>query len=155
MKIHTDGEKVIVSSASDAMKQRLARVTAADTYVKSSSLVTAPPTVLYNICSKATEDLILRHIALPTIPTATSITIARVASPFSTDKKYQPLFLRGLKEYFAERKRLVKMGDIIGIPIDTDGAAAVARTPENDDEDELDETLWCVSIWVSSVHRYS
>jgi peroxin-6 len=39
----------------------------------------------------------------PAIPTARSVTVARVASPISTDRTYQPLFLRSLKNYFGVR----------------------------------------------------
>ena len=49
----------------------------------------------------------------PTIPTARTLTIARVASPVSVDRTYQPLSLFALHEYFQSGLRLVKNGDII------------------------------------------
>lgn len=56
----------------------------------------------------------------PAIPTARSVTIARVASPISTDRAYQPLFLRALQDYFKDTTRLVKQGDVITVAINTD-----------------------------------
>lgn len=58
---------------------------------------------------------------MPSIPTARSVTVARVASPISTDRTYQPLFLRSLKTFF-KTKHLAKQGDLIAISINTDDA---------------------------------
>lgn len=58
--------------------------------------------------------------ANPTIPVARSVTIARVASPNSTNRQYQSLFLYSLEKYFEAGKRLVKQNDIIAVSIDTD-----------------------------------
>lgn len=70
----------------------------------------------------------------PVIPTARTVTVARVASPISLDRTYQYLFLRSLKSYFGVKKRLVKRGDLIAIGVDTDFACCVAEidsAPEN------------------------
>ncbi|THG96832.1 hypothetical protein EW026_g5078 [Hermanssonia centrifuga] len=56
----------------------------------------------------------------PAIPTARTVTIARIASPLSVDRAYQPLFLRKLHDYFNHHKRLVKQGDLIAVSLDTD-----------------------------------
>jgi peroxin-6 len=69
-----------------------------------------------------------------------TLSVARVASPFSTDRAYQALFLRALKQYFEGAKRLVKQGDMIAVGIDTD---ALRRLHDNeattDDALEPDE----------------
>jgi hypothetical protein len=36
------------------------------------------------------------------------------------DRTYQPLLLHALRAYFAQASVLVKKGDLIGVPIDTD-----------------------------------
>lgn len=59
----------------------------------------------------------------PAIPTARSVTLARVVSPLSVDRTYQPLFLQSLKNYFDSTLRLVKQGDLIAVGIDTDSAS--------------------------------
>ncbi|KAI5900026.1 AAA-domain-containing protein [Schizophyllum commune H4-8] len=69
----------------------------------------------------------------PPIPTARSVTISRVGSPISINKQYQSQYLGKLKQYFEERKRLVKKGDMIALAIDTNAA----RT-QQDSEEELE-----------------
>jgi hypothetical protein len=51
-------------------------------------------------------------------PIAKSITISRVASEHSMQKKYQPLFISALKNYFKNCQRIAKEGDLIAVPID-------------------------------------
>jgi hypothetical protein len=46
------------------------------------------------------------------------VTIARVASRLSTNRSYQPLVLRGLKNYFDGKRRLVKQGDLLAVKVD-------------------------------------
>lgn len=70
----------------------------------------------------------------PTIPTARSVTLARVASPLSVDRTYQPLFLQSLKTYFDSIPRLVKQGDIIAIGLDTDSANFSGDADEGDQD---------------------
>ncbi|KAF8491938.1 AAA-domain-containing protein [Gautieria morchelliformis] len=53
----------------------------------------------------------------PPIPVARVVTVARVASPYSNDRAYQPFFLHALKGYFDNQKRLVKEGDLIAVAI--------------------------------------
>jgi peroxin-6 len=67
----------------------------------------------------------------PIIPTATSVSLARVASPFSTGRVYQPLFLRALKTHFETSKRLVKKGDMIAVGINTDNQHSLANKLED------------------------
>ncbi|KAJ8699681.1 peroxisomal assembly protein [Pleurotus ostreatus] len=76
----------------------------------------------------------------PNIPTARSATIARVATPISTDRSYQALFLLALKRYFEGKKRLVKEGDLIALEIDTDLSWRIADPQKTEvsspDDDE-------------------
>lgn len=82
----------------------------------------------------------------PTIPTATTVNIARVASAFSTDRTYQPLFLQALQGYFKDSTRLVKQGDVIAVAINTDDLLRHHGTSEDEDADELDAELELVAI---------
>jgi hypothetical protein len=59
----------------------------------------------------------------PPIPTAQSITIVRVASPVSTQRKYQPIILRALRKYFEGKRRLLVKGDLIAVAVDTSNAS--------------------------------
>jgi peroxin-6 len=73
------------------------------------------PTTLANIAS---PTLTLQLLASPpAIPTATSVSLARIASPHSLQKKFQPLFLSSLKSYFHDRRRCVQRGDILCVGI--------------------------------------
>lgn len=77
----------------------------------------------------------------PVIPTARSITVARVASPISIDRTYQALFLESLKTYFSLSGRLVKQGDLIAISIDTDTMNHIVEMDSNSEGDEDIEEL--------------
>lgn len=56
------------------------------------------------------------HCPLP-IPFADALTIARVPSALSSNRKYQTLFLDALKGYFEGRKRIVKENDVIAVGV--------------------------------------
>jgi peroxin-6 len=58
----------------------------------------------------------------PAIPVARALTLSRIASPFSTGRKFETLFLQEIQFYFSSCKRLVKLGDLINVSIDTDDA---------------------------------
>jgi peroxin-6 len=76
----------------------------------------------------------------PVIPIARNVTIARVASPISVDRTYQPMFLRFLKAHVASMRRLVKQGDLIAISLDTDsiGRLGSSQTDDLADPEDLD-----------------
>lgn len=58
----------------------------------------------------------------PHFPTAHSVTVARIASPHSVHRAYQPLFLDALKDYFQGRRRVLKKGDLIAVGVCEDVA---------------------------------
>jgi len=86
----------------------------------------ASPLLLYNICMELplSSFLVLSSVPWgtprPAVPTARSLTVARVGSPFSNDHKYQSLYLHAIRTYFGAGLRLIKKGDLIAVPIDTD-----------------------------------
>ncbi|KAI0013490.1 peroxisomal biogenesis factor 6 [Xylariaceae sp. FL0662B] len=51
-------------------------------------------------------------------PYARDVTIQQIRTPISSEKALQTAIFGGLKDYFARRVRIVKSGDLIGIPID-------------------------------------
>lgn len=101
-----------------------------------SSTILASPVLLFNIGQDltSTSELILRSSPVgasePAVPIAKSVTLARVASPISVNRVYEPLFLRSLKKRL-EGRHMVKRGDMLAVDIDTD----LCRI--NDDLDEL------------------
>ena len=56
----------------------------------------------------------------PPLPTARSITVARIVSPPGSINPYGPSLLSGLQKYFQASSRLVKRGDILIIPTEID-----------------------------------
>lgn len=54
----------------------------------------------------------------PSIPTAKTVTVARVASRISTNRIYQQALLQSLKDYFDRSKRLISQGDLLAVPVD-------------------------------------
>ena len=56
----------------------------------------------------------------PPLPTARSITVARIMSPLGSTNLYGSSLLSGLRKYFKASFRLVKRGDILIIPTEID-----------------------------------
>lgn len=89
--------------------------------------ITASPTLVHNICGDHWQNSGIVKLfpspfgsGQPVIPTARAVTVARIASPISVDRTYQQAFLAGLKSQFEEETKLVKSGDIISVPINSD-----------------------------------
>uniref|UniRef100_A0A060T876 Peroxisomal ATPase PEX6 n=1 Tax=Blastobotrys adeninivorans TaxID=409370 RepID=A0A060T876_BLAAD len=82
----------------------------------SSSDVYVSPFLFYNF--GGSDKVSLAPTSGP-IPTATEVTISRLASPVTTDRTLQTAFLSGLRSYFESCHRVVADGDVIAIPIDT------------------------------------
>ncbi|GAA5888470.1 hypothetical protein JCM6882_008631 [Rhodosporidiobolus microsporus] len=135
---------------------RLVRVFAADALVEGISESTSPsptlhlpPPLVLNLLGPASfasspspsPSLLLNPSpsVSPTLPsphpTASSLTLARLASPHSVNKLYQPLFLEGLKEYFSAKRRAVKRGDVIAVGIEEDRVRFFAEGKEGAEED--------------------
>lgn len=51
-------------------------------------------------------------------PTALEVTLRKIVTPISTEKLLNKSLYANLKQYFEERQRVVKPGDILAIPID-------------------------------------
>ncbi|KAJ7684814.1 AAA-domain-containing protein [Mycena polygramma] len=121
-----NGDWIVVHS-SGSRNRRLVRVIADDSLVTSNGIVQGSPVLLHNICPASpslSSALSFRSSPFgsgqPAIPTARAVTIARITSPISVDRAYQPSFLRSLKAYFHDSKRLVKHGDLIAVGVNTD-----------------------------------
>lgn len=118
----------------------------------------ASPTLLFNInCGVFISKLVVNLRASPfgsrrpTIPTASAVTIARIASPISTDRSYQPLFLHALKRHFdgpTGTNRLIKQGDIISTEVDTDDRRYLSAWSNDNQSTDLDVTQKSVNLHV-------
>ncbi|CAI6091211.1 unnamed protein product [Clonostachys chloroleuca] len=61
-------------------------------------------------------------------PYAREITIHHVRTPISAERAYQTAVLGGLKHFFASKTRLVRSGDLIGVPVDAQLGRALQET---------------------------
>ncbi|KAG6845032.1 hypothetical protein H0H87_001369 [Tephrocybe sp. NHM501043] len=111
---------------SSTVNCRLVRILADDDMVFSSGTIMGSPILLRNLSPESSSMSNTLYICpssfgsrQPPVPNARALTIARVASPISISRIYQPLCLKSLKAYFDSKKRLIKHGDIIAVSIDT------------------------------------
>ncbi|KAG6001321.1 peroxisomal assembly protein [Claviceps pusilla] len=61
-------------------------------------------------------------------PYAKDIAIHHIRTPISAERAYQTAVLGGLKRYFARKIRLVRRGDLIAVPVDTQLGRAIQET---------------------------
>ena len=64
------------------------------------------------------------------------MTVARIASPHAVHRAFLPLFLDGLKDHFQRQRRVLKVGDLIGVGIDEEGARFAGG-----DEDDVESVF--------------
>ncbi|KAK8186419.1 hypothetical protein BC567DRAFT_246179 [Phyllosticta citribraziliensis] len=65
---------------------------------------------------------------------AAEVTIVKVSTPLSMEKSLQPSLFTGLKDFFEQKRRILKSGDLVAIAIDEDLGRAVFQgsTPEGE-----------------------
>jgi peroxin-6 len=69
---------------------------------------------------------------IPPVPTARSITLARIATPISIHRRYQPVVLHALRQHFQTSRRLLKKDDLIALPISTASSILLDGLSESD-----------------------
>ncbi|ORY66283.1 P-loop containing nucleoside triphosphate hydrolase protein [Pseudomassariella vexata] len=74
-------------------------------------------------------------------PTARDVIVQQIRTPTSSERTLQTAILSGLKNYFSKCTRVVKMGDIIGIPIDTQLGKALQESSAAGDGSAVDDIL--------------
>ncbi|WFD36173.1 peroxisomal assembly protein [Malassezia cuniculi] len=126
-----DGDWAVASAGGEPRLVRLF----ADPTVTGTDLPGAAisPLLAYNLCGGATGVLSLRplpaHVldeaevsaAPPLVPAAESVTIARIASPVSTDRAYEDLCVDALRRHL-EKPRLLRQGDVFAVAIQPQAA---------------------------------
>lgn len=101
-------------------------------YVKISALFASPRGQLSNGSLQLTA---------PSPPLAKEVTLLKISTPMSLDRQMQGSLLLGLKQYFRSKMRLVKAGDLVGIPVDMDLGKALFQESNGDAEDQADELM--------------
>ncbi|XP_006458394.1 hypothetical protein AGABI2DRAFT_216898 [Agaricus bisporus var. bisporus H97] len=133
-----------VASSYTENRCRLVRIVADDQLVKSRGTVCGSPTLIFNIIGNASWSIDQDHSLVslrpspfgqrqPSIPTAKSITIARISTPFSVHRKYQGPFHSSLKSYFSSARQLVKANDILALSL---SSQPEFRVPADDEEED-------------------
>ncbi|KAI8226515.1 Peroxisomal biogenesis factor 6 [Colletotrichum sp. SAR 10_96] len=74
-------------------------------------------------------------------PYARDITIQHVRSPVTAERAYQSAVLGGLKRYFAQKFRLVRTGDLLAVPIDTQLGKALQEQASGSNGSEVDDVM--------------
>jgi len=74
-------------------------------------------------------------------PIAREVTLLKIATPLSTERQLQTTFLTGLKRHFAQKTRVVKTGDLVGIPIDETLGRTLYQAASTKDDFSADEGL--------------
>ncbi|KZT28626.1 AAA-domain-containing protein [Neolentinus lepideus HHB14362 ss-1] len=127
---------------------RIVRLCVDDELVRRPGSVTVSPILLRNILRESVHwrsaNLRIRLAPLgyarPVIPVADEVTIARVASPITVQRAFQPLVLRSLKDYFVDNARLVREGDVIATAVNTDCLSRLEyETSSNEIAEEEEE----------------
>ncbi|KAF8590012.1 AAA-domain-containing protein [Ramaria rubella] len=158
-----DGDWAVIGDVGHS-ELRLSRIFARDDLIKSeTSQALSSPILLSNVqVSRSDSCFISIRSSLfgsrnPPIPTARAVTVARVASPYSHDRIYQPFFLDALKNYFDDQKRLVKKGDLIAVGLRAELARLAhernSDAPNSDNKDAKNELLNCELPFMSKVNN--
>ncbi|TGJ79891.1 hypothetical protein E0Z10_g8872 [Xylaria hypoxylon] len=74
-------------------------------------------------------------------PYARDVTIQQIRTPISSEKALQTAILGGLKSYFARSLRIVRTGDLIAVPIDTQLGRTLQETTGSNDGLAVDDLL--------------
>ncbi|KAI8377091.1 P-loop containing nucleoside triphosphate hydrolase protein [Choanephora cucurbitarum] len=124
------GDWVLVSG-NNPKRSRLCRVYGIDNEAGNQGIAFLPPPLYFNLDlplppapideAKITVTRIHAN-GTENPPVASSVTIARIASPASMDKAFQSVFLESLKAWFEAKERIVCKGDVIAISLNEDSA---------------------------------
>ena len=75
-------------------------------------------------------------------PLAKEVTLLRVSSPLSTERRVQNAMFSALKAHFEMKNRILAKGDLLALPIDTSAGKLLSSNNSNaDSEMELDQAL--------------
>lgn len=72
-------------------------------------------------------------------PLAREVSLAKILTPLTQDPATQSILFTSLKTHFEKRKRLIKTGDVLAIPVDEDLARTIASSgsKDNPEDDQL------------------
>lgn len=93
------------------------------------------PTYLHLRSPKVVSESRGQPLDSSVFPTSQEVSVARIPSEFSMHRRFQPIFLEALKVYFQERRRILKMGDIVALPINASLARYLPASEQSPEEE--------------------
>lgn len=141
----------VLASANDSKRSRLCRVYGIDDGNQgddeNGSSIYLPPVLYYNLglplppaAGDNKRTVCLTRLTVPPPkegpPLASSVSVARIASPSLMDKSLQSAFLDALKHWFECKDRIVCSGDVIAVTLDEDSVRLKPRSRNDDDDEE-------------------
>ncbi|KAK3694027.1 hypothetical protein B0T22DRAFT_59289 [Podospora appendiculata] len=78
-------------------------------------------------------------------PFAREVILQHIRTPIPVEREVQTAVMAGLKSYFEKRLRIIKSGDLISVPIDTQLGRALQETSAPGDDSAVDEVLGLIS----------
>ncbi|KAK0618244.1 hypothetical protein B0T17DRAFT_618860 [Bombardia bombarda] len=78
-------------------------------------------------------------------PFAREVILQHIRTPVAVERDVQTAVMAGLKYYFEKRLRIVKGGDLIAVPIDTQLGRALQETSAPGEDSAIDEVLGLIS----------
>ena len=102
-------------------------------FVKLSPLLDAP--------SKGSLNSLQKPIIRPSPPFAREVTLRRVLTPLATVREFNHAQYTGLQKYFEQKRRLVKTGDLIAIPIDEEAGRATFSPAKSTEDGGFEDDL--------------
>ena len=78
-------------------------------------------------------------------PFAREVILQHIRTPIGVERDVQSAVMAGLKYYFEKRLRVVKSGDLIAVPIDTQLGRALQESTAAGDDSAIDEVLGLIT----------
>ncbi|KAK4150351.1 hypothetical protein C8A00DRAFT_18096 [Chaetomidium leptoderma] len=78
-------------------------------------------------------------------PFAREVILQHIRTPIPVERDVQTAVMAGLKFYFEKRLRVVKTGDLIAVPIDTQLGRALQESTAADDDSAVDDVLGMIA----------
>ena len=106
------------------------------------SLLPARPTENYE---SRTTNYALKVNSSASPPVAKELTILRVSTPLSTERALQSGIFASLKQHFENKRRILRQGDLIALPVDVIASRLLAQPAGAADADPEAEELLALS----------
>ncbi|KAH6634302.1 hypothetical protein B0J18DRAFT_14680 [Chaetomium sp. MPI-SDFR-AT-0129] len=79
------------------------------------------------------------------VPFAREVILQHVRTPIPVERDVQTAVMAGLKYYFERRLRVIKTGDLIAVPLDTQLGRALQESTAADDDSAIDDVLGMIA----------